>query len=197
MGELFEELLNRPPPTELVDILPASHQLSINTSKPTRTEIRNAIKRLETSKAPGPDSIPPEAIKADIETSTKMLYEVFKQIWEEEDVPEQWKGGHLIKLPKKSNLKESKNHRGIMLLLVPGKVLNRIILDSLTTTLDAELRDQQAGFRTDRSCTDHIATLRIIIEQTLEWSSSLSISFVEFQKTYYMTVSTATHYGHS
>ena len=55
-----------------------------------------------------------------------------------------------------------------MLLSVPGKVLNRIILERLTATLDAELRDQQAGFRKDRSCTDHFATLRIIVEQTLE-----------------------------
>ena len=71
-----------------------------------------------------------------------MLHELFDQIWEEEEeVPEQWKDGHLMRLPKKGNLKECKNHRGIMLLSVPGKVLNRIILDRLTATLDAELRD--------------------------------------------------------
>ena len=57
------ELLNRPPPAQPADIPPASHPLPINTSKSTRTEIRNAIKRLKTGKAPGPDSIPPEAIK--------------------------------------------------------------------------------------------------------------------------------------
>ena len=66
-----------------------------------------------------------------------------------------------------------------MLLSVPGKVLNRIILDGLTNTLDA---DQQASFRKDRSRTDNIATLRIIFEQTLEWNSSLYVSFVSFQK---------------
>ena len=58
-----------------------------------------------------------------------------------------------------------------MLLSVPGKVLNRIILDELNTTLDAELRDQHAGLRKNTSCTDHIATLRIIVEQTLKWNS--------------------------
>ena len=53
-------------------------------------------------------------------------------------------------------IKECKNRRELTLLSVPGKVLNRIILDRLTTLLDAELRDQQAVFRKDRSCTDHI-----------------------------------------
>ncbi|RTG88635.1 uncharacterized protein DC041_0001072 [Schistosoma bovis] len=32
--------------------------------------------------------------------------------------------------------------------------------------VDAQLRDQQAGFRRDRSCTDRIATQRIIVEQS-------------------------------
>ena len=167
-----------PPPIEPDDILPTSHPHPINISKPTRTEIRNVIKKLKTDKAPGPDSIPPEAIKADVETSEMLTNSLSR------DAPEQWKDGHLIKIPKKGNLKECKNHRGIMLLLVPGKVLNRIILDRLTTTLDAELRYQQAGFRKDRSCTDHIATPRIIVEQTLEWFSLLYVNFVDFQKAF-------------
>ena len=125
---------------------------------------------IRTGKAPGPDSIPPEATKTGIKTSTEILHELFEQIWEE-DVPQLWKDGHLMKLPKKGNLKKCKNHGGIMLLSVPGKVLNRIILDELNTTLDAELRDQHAGLRKNTSCTDHIATLRILVEQTLKWNS--------------------------
>ena len=49
----------------------------------------------------------------------------------------------------------------------PGKV-NRVILDRLKTGVVAKLRDHQAGFRKDRSCTDQIATVRIIVEQSME-----------------------------
>ena len=73
-----------------------------------------------------------------------------------------------MKLPKKGDMQDCKNYRGIMLLSVPGKVLNRVILDRLKTGVDAKLRDHQAGFRKDRSCTDQIATLRIIVEQSME-----------------------------
>ena len=38
-------------------------------------------------KAAGPDEIPAEAIKADIETAVQMLYSLFSKIWEEEEVP--------------------------------------------------------------------------------------------------------------
>ena len=71
-----------------------------------------------------------------------------------------------------------------MLLSVPGKVLNRVILDRLKTGVDAKLRDHQAGFRKDRSCTDQIATLRIIVEQSIEWDSSLYINFVDYDKAF-------------
>ena len=58
---------------------------------------------------------------------------------------------YLVKLPKKGDLQECKNYRGIMLLAVPGEVLNRVLLDRLKTGVDTKLRDHQAGFRNDRS----------------------------------------------
>ena len=55
-----------------------------------------------------------------------------------------------------------------MLLSTPEKVLSRIIMARLKAEVDYRLRDEQAGFRKERSCTDHIATLMIIVEQYLE-----------------------------
>ena len=73
-----------------------------------------------------------------------------------------------------------RNHAAVS----PGKVLNRIFLERMKTAVDSKLRDHQAGFRQDRSCTDHIATLRIIIEQSLEWNSALYVNFIDFEKAF-------------
>nr|KAG5704405.1 hypothetical protein BaRGS_031111 [Batillaria attramentaria] len=170
-AEHFKETLNRPPPPVPPDIPPAAQLLDISTNPPTKTEIIKAIKSLKSGKAAGPDGIPPEALKADIQTSTDMLHPLLRKIWESESVPQDWKKGHLVKLPKKGDLSSCSNWRGIMLLSIPGKVLTRIILERLKTALDKTLREEQAGFRNDRSCTDHIATMRIIIEQSLEWQT--------------------------
>ncbi|VDP46815.1 unnamed protein product [Schistosoma margrebowiei] len=48
--------------------------------------------------------------------------------------------------------------------------------------VDAQLRDQQAEFRKDRSCTDQTAILRIIAEQSIEWISSLYINFIDCER---------------
>jgi hypothetical protein len=74
---------------------------------------------------------------------------------------------------KKGDLNNCANYRGITLLDGPGKVFNRIILNRMKEEVDDKLRDQQAGFCENRSCTDQIATLRIIIEQCAEWNSFL------------------------
>ena len=182
--EHFEELLNRPAPPNPPDIPEAEFDLPINCGKPTKEEIRDAIKRTRNGKAAGPDEIPAEAMKGDINTAVNILYSLFGRIWEEEEIPEDWKEGHLIKIPKKGDLTKCSNYRGITLLSVPGKVFNRIILERMKEEVDRELRDHQAGFRKERSCTDQIATLRIILEQSLEWNSSLYVCFIDYEKAF-------------
>ena len=99
--EHFDELLNRPPPQNPPVILPAAQDLDIESGPLTRDEIRMAMRQLESGKAPGPDGILCEALKADRETTVDMLYPLFEKIWEVEEVPLALKEGYLIKLPKK------------------------------------------------------------------------------------------------
>ena len=183
-AEHFSELLNRPAPDNPPDIQDAETELPINCDKPSKDEIRKAIMKLRNGKAAGPDEIPAEAIKADLDTAVNTLFSLFGRIWEEEVIPAQWKEGLVIKLPKKGDLRDCNNYRGIMLLSVPGKVFNRVLLERMKDAVDPILREQQAGFRKNRSCADQIASLRIIVEQSLEWKSPLYINFIDYQKAF-------------
>lgn len=44
------------------------------------------MKQLKNGKPAGPDSIPGEALKADLQTNIEMLFPLFEKIWEEEDI---------------------------------------------------------------------------------------------------------------
>ncbi|VDP88239.1 unnamed protein product [Schistosoma mattheei] len=136
------------------DIEATHTNLPIDVNPPTTEEIRMAIRHIKSGKAARPDNMPAESLKSDIEVTTNMIYLLFKKIWEEDQVPMDWKEGHLIKIPKKRDLSKCENYRGITLLSVPGKVFNRVLLNRVKDAADAQLRDQQAGFRRDRSCTD-------------------------------------------
>ena len=119
--EHFSNLLNRPPPTHPPDIQPAVNDLDINCDPPTEEEIELALNKLKNGKAAGGDFIPPEALKADVPTTTRALHSLFQKVWDAEKSPKEWKEGHLIKLPKKGDLSNCNNYRGIMLLSVPGR----------------------------------------------------------------------------
>ena len=180
----FQELLNRPPPDVPPDVLEPTEDLQVNCGRIPKEETKRAIKKLRLGKAPGFDNIPPDILKTDVSATTELLYGLINKIWDPEEIPLEWKTGLLVKLPKKGNLSECKNWRGIMLLSIPSKVLCRIILDRIQGALNKLLRKEQAGFRRDKSCTVHIATLRIIVEQCVEWQSPLCINFVDFEKAF-------------
>jgi len=181
--EHFEELLNgtslKTPPT-----IEEGSDLDVNLGPITKEEITRAVEKSKSGKAPGPDNIPPEVLKAGATTTADILMDLFQETWEREEVPSEWKKGHIVKLPKKGDLGDCKNWRGIQLLSLPSKIFTRIILERIRTAVNQKLRDEQAGFRAGRSCVDQIATLRIIIEQSLEWQSPVYINFIDFKKAF-------------
>ncbi|VDP82719.1 unnamed protein product [Schistosoma mattheei] len=59
----------------------AAHtDLPIDVNPLTTEEIRIAIRQTKSGKAAGPDNIPAEALKSDIEVLTNMLHLLFKKI---------------------------------------------------------------------------------------------------------------------
>ena len=182
--EHFEEVLNRPPPENRPQLEPKEEPLGINIGKITKTEIRKALSSLKNGKAAGTDNIPAEALKEGGSCIVDQLHYLLNQVWTTEEIPADWKKGLLVKLPKHGDLSQCGKWRGITLLSIPSKVLTKVLLERMKDTLDQTLRDEQAGFRKERSCTDQIATLRIIVEQTIEWQTSLYICFVDFEKAF-------------
>ncbi|VDP70198.1 unnamed protein product [Schistosoma mattheei] len=124
-----------------------------------------AIRQIKSGKATGSGNIPAESLKSDIEVTAGMLHVLFGKIWEEVQMPMDWNQGHLIKTLNK----DPRKIRGITLLLVPEKVCDSVF-EPDKNLVDAQLPDQKARFCKDRSCTDQVATLRIIVEQLVEWN---------------------------
>ena len=93
-----------------------------------------------------------------------------------------WGKDTIVKIPKKGDLTNCNNWRGITLLSIPSKIFCNIIIKRLSIAVNKVLRKEQAGFRKGRGCTDHIFTLINIIEQCTEWQRELCINFVDFEK---------------
>jgi len=185
--EHFSEVLNRENPSnpvsEMEIELPDEIE-EMDTSEPSRGEVRKAIGHLKNGKAPGIDNIQAELLKADVDYATTKVKEIIDIVWRDEKTPRKWRKGLIVKLPKKGNLKECKNWRGITLLSVVSKVMGRIVIDRIRTGVESKLRKEQASFRPGRGTTEQIFLLRNIIEQSIEWQSSLYVNFIDFEKAF-------------
>ena len=186
--EHFEELFRVSTVTDQQNqqrVTPSVRRINrVNSETPSLTEIEAAVKSMKSNKAPGIDRISAEMLKADSALSAQMMHRLFTTIWETATFPVDWMQGILVKVPKKGDLTECGNWRGITLLCITLKVLCRVILNRIQEKIDATLRRQQAGFRAGRSCVDHITTLRIILEQINEFQDSLLLVFVDFEKAF-------------
>ncbi|VDO69301.1 unnamed protein product [Schistosoma margrebowiei] len=95
---------NKPAPVNPMDNEAGNTDISIAVTPSTIEEIRIAIRQIKSRKAAPPDNILAGFLKSDTEVTSKIIHVLFK-IWEEEQVPTDWKEGHIIKILKKGNLR--------------------------------------------------------------------------------------------
>ena len=89
--EHFAEVLNRPHPEQVVDVLSEAETIEEIPSGPiTKAEIRSAIISMTSGKAPGVDGITTELLKADMTSTVNVLHDLFRTIWYSETVPADW-----------------------------------------------------------------------------------------------------------
>ena len=110
--------------------------------------------------------------------AAEVLQPILEEAWLSEAILGEWTVGIIVKIPKKGNLKICDYWRGICVLPAISKIISKVILDHLYSTIDRE----QAGFRPVTSCVGYINTLRLIIEQSAEYRSDLHLVFVDFER---------------
>ena len=124
---------------------------------------------MKSGKAGGLDGITADMLKADEVETPVILQSILEDVWNEMVIPKEWTTGLIIKLPKKGDLSNCNNWRGITLLSLTSKIMSRIIHKRLLNALDETLR---------------IFTLRQILEQSHEFNSPVYANFVDFRKAF-------------
>jgi len=98
------------------------------------------------------------------------MYELVRQIWEEERIPEEWKETITVPIHKKGDRDGCENYRGIALENAAYKILSKIILGKIKPYIEKVMGDYQNGFRDGRSVIDNIFALKIINKKLWEYN---------------------------
>ena len=136
---------------------------------------------MKNGKACGLDEIPTEVWK--LEDFHHILLDLCNGVYKQESI-DQWTEGCLLPFPKKGDLGLTKNYRGITLTAIAAKIYNLMLLNRLRPKIDPLLRRNQNGFRTNRSTSGQILTIRRILEGVKSKNLPLTLLFIDFSKAF-------------
>ena len=169
-------------------------------------EIQSAVRKLKNGKAAGIDAIPGEVYKAIVKENprdnTGLAYILLKviNILFNGNIPEELMTSIVISVPKKGDLTDMNNYRGISLMPVCVKIVAAIVAQRISSAFEEEhfLVDSQAGFRTNQECVGQVGALLEIIQRwtkkqtkskrrgDIEELLRAYVCFIDFKKAYDM-----------
>ncbi|GAB0183609.1 mitochondrial enolase superfamily member 1 [Grus japonensis] len=116
--------------------------------------VSNLLYRLDTHKSMGLDGIHPRVLRKLAEVLTKPLSTIYQQSWLTGEVPVDWRLANVMSIHKKGWKEDLGNCRPVSLTLVPGKVMEQIILSAITRHIQDNqvIGPSQHGFMKGRSC---------------------------------------------
>jgi hypothetical protein len=160
------------------------HTAELFVLEPSALKSEVAIGKLKRYKSPDVDQIPAEKIQAGEETLRSEIHKLSELIWNEAQLPHQWKESIVVPIHKKGDKTDCSNYQGISLLFTSYKILPNILLSRLTPYTDEITGDHQCGFRCDRSMTNHIFYIQQILEKKWEYNGTVHQLFIDFKKAY-------------
>ncbi|KAH7707537.1 reverse transcriptase, partial [Aphelenchoides avenae] len=147
-------------------------------------EIQDALKTFKNGKAPGPDGVTAEMLKAGGPELWKRISKLFTHCMRHRKIPLKWKESRTVLLYKKGDPEDLKNYRPICLLPVMYKLFTKVVLNRISAKLDAAQPVEQAGFRSGFSTMDHLQTINQIQERTREKGLRLYLIFIDYEKAF-------------
>lgn len=152
----------------------------------TMEELNNALENAS-GKATGNDDISYEMLRhLPIESKTQLLDE-YNKIWKQGGIPQSWKVGVVVPIPKdNNNPHETKNYRPITLLSCVGKVLERMVNTRLITELEEKLvlNPNQFAFRPGKSTDEYFTVLEGIITPAVQQGKHVEVALLDISKAY-------------
>jgi hypothetical protein len=127
--------------------------------------ISRKLKKLDPSKATGPDDIPALVLKHCSSSLGKPLAALFKLSFNIGCIPQEWKNANVVPVFKAGDKSDPNNYRPISLLCIISKIMETIINDSLRKHLFNMklLSSRQHGFQPGKS------TIDLLTHTTQNW----------------------------
>ena len=150
----------------------------------TLDEVRKGVYSLKNNKAAAFDSIPAECLKN--EAVISILHKIYSYCFDKGIVPDSWLKGIIHPIFKQGSKYNPMNYRSVTLMNIICKCYSSILNKRLCNWIECNdiLNDEQNGFRSSRSCLDHMYVLYTIIRNRLLVKRSTYACFIDARKAF-------------
>ncbi|PKU34760.1 rna-directed dna polymerase from mobile element jockey-like [Limosa lapponica baueri] len=116
--------------------------------------VRDLLQHIDTHESTGPNGVHLRILRKLAEVLTKPLSIVYQQSWLIGQVPDGWTLVNVTPIHKKGWKEDPRNYRPVSLTLVPGKVMEQIILSAIIWHVQDNqvIRPSQHGSMKGQSC---------------------------------------------
>ena len=149
-----------------------------------KDEVREAMRKMKTGKATGPDGLSIELIEALEEFGIEKVTTLLNEIYDTGQIPVDMSRSIFIALPKKPGATDCELHRTISLMSHVTKLLLRIIMMRVRNKINPEIAEEQCGFVEGKGTTNAIFILRTLIERALEIQKDVYLCFIDYTKAF-------------
>ncbi|KAK4820504.1 hypothetical protein QYF61_000083 [Mycteria americana] len=121
-----------------------------------------------------------------MEVLAKPLSILYQQSWLTGEVPIDWKLANVMPIYKKGQKEDPGNYRPVSLTLVPGKVMEQIILSGITWHVQDNqgIRPSQHGFMKGRSCLINVISPYDKVNRLVDEGKAVDVVYLDFSKAF-------------
>ncbi|KAJ7414616.1 RNA-directed DNA polymerase from mobile element jockey-like protein [Willisornis vidua] len=133
-----------------------------------------------------PDGIHSRVMRELAEELAKPLSIIYQQSWLPGELPDNWKRANVTPIHKKGCKEDLGSYRPVSLTLVPGKVMEQIILSAITQHIqDGQgLRPSQHGFRKGRSCLTNLISFYDQVTHLVDEKKAVDVVYLDLSKAF-------------
>jgi hypothetical protein len=180
LNEFFESVFN---PSE-----GGFHRLeTASTSSNIKIEVegvKHLINNLKPGKAPGPDGLRKHDLCMAVDEISEILALIFQYSLDTGFLPTIWKQANVTPIYKSGGKQSPSNYRPVSLTCICCKILEHIVLHSLSPDINKILIPNQHGFRKGLSCATQLLTTTQTLMKEVDEGGCIQAVILDFSKAF-------------
>lgn len=149
----------------------------------TPEKVAQYILELKKSKDPGPMGITAEFLQYNVDIVAPIIANAINTIFVTGRIPEEWKLGYLIPIPKKGSQINIENYRGIAIQSCIPKLLDKYLTELLYKHVGHNLSNDQHGFRKGKSTVTNLLETTQLLHENIK-NSQVDIIYFDYSKAF-------------